>query len=396
MGACFSKEPLPEDELDLRHFKLLRNIGKGAFGKVKVVEKKSSGKLYALKYMSKEKIIEKKAVMNVLKERKLLQNLAFYPFLVNLCYAFQDDTNLYMVIDLMLGGDLRYYLNHHPKPMAERLLVFWMAESALGINYMHYKSAVHRDLKPDNLLIDSDGHIHLTDLNLTTYLPQDGKLLTSRCGTLYYMAPEVVCGEGYNAMVDWWSLGVIMYECMFGAKPFRGKTKEDVVKAVQRGTFAIPPRHHYSAECVDFLKRLLRSDPRQRMCGSAEGFLELTGHPLFKEIDWRKLEKLELPSPFIPNTARANFETRADIEELFETNAADLLKYRKRRLIQPDHMSPLQLKMENDYADFNYERFKEIYDRAKRLSIIDTLNLEEGGQEDVLFVPEEDTLSNGT
>ena len=246
--------------LDLRHFKLLRNVGKGAFGKVKVVEKKSTGKLYALKYMSKEKIIEKKAVSNVIKERKILQNLAFYPFLVNLCFAFQDDTNLYMIIDLMLGGDLRYYLNHHPRPMTEKLLAFWMAEIGLGLNYMHRKMTVHRDVKPDNLLIDSDGHIHLTDFNLTTYLPKSGKqLLKSTCGTLSYMAPELFDEDspGYNMSVDWWALGVIMYECMFVQRPFRGKKREEVIKAISKVTFPIPTKHSYSSDCVDLLKRVI-------------------------------------------------------------------------------------------------------------------------------------------
>lgn len=258
MGNCLNKEPDPEDEIDLRHFKLLRSVGKGAFGKVKVVQKKNTGKLYALKYMSKNLISEKDAVNNVIKERDILQNLSGYPLLVNLCFAFQDDCNLYVVLDLMLGGDLRYYLKHNKRQMDEDLLKFWMAEVALGINYMHTKNAVHRDLKPENLLLDANGHIHISDFNLTNYLPKTGKPLRSLCGTLYYMAPELLAKTGYRESVDWWALGVIMFECMFGSKPFKGKERSQVIKAITKGPLHIPTNHTFSAEAIGLLQQVCR------------------------------------------------------------------------------------------------------------------------------------------
>lgn len=153
---------------------------------MRIIQKRDTGRFYALKYINKEKCISQRAVDNVIRERKLLESLSFYPFLVNLQFAFQDDVNLFMVLDLMLGGDLRYHLDRNSE-LPEDQIRFWMAEVALGIEYLHVKGVIHRDMKPDNLLLDTNGHIHITDFNITTFIPPKGKYLKSISGTMSYM-----------------------------------------------------------------------------------------------------------------------------------------------------------------------------------------------------------------
>lgn len=339
--------------MDLRHFRLLRVVGKGSFGRVRIVEHKTTGKFYALKYINKEKCVEKKAVDNIIRERNLLEHLEYYPFLVNLRYAFQDDRNLFMVLDLMLGGDLRFHLDYSASSITEESIKFWMAELCLGIHYMHTKNIVHRDLKPDNLLLDDDGHVHIADFNVTAYLPKNGEYLKSISGTVSYMAPEMVKKTGYREQVDWWSLGVIMYELMFGKRPFRGSTRSEILRAIERGRYKIPIQS-YSLDCVSFLKGLLQPSPRKRL-GSLErgGFDSLRRHPFFNGLDWTALERLEISSPFKPDKTRINFDATHELEEVLEISRSEKLKYRKRSLIDRELLSPSYLKMEDDYADFN-------------------------------------------
>ncbi|KAJ3024314.1 UNVERIFIED_CONTAM: hypothetical protein HDU68_008247 [Siphonaria sp. JEL0065] len=213
-AACCKPETIDfTQEVELNHFELLRSIGKGAFGKVKVVKHKNSKNTYALKYINKEACIKMKAVDNIIQERKLLEEI-HCPFVCNLRYAFQDDENMFMVIDLKLGGDLRFHLNKMGT-LSEDIVQFYMAECALGLMYLHSKHVVHRDLKPDNILLDETGHACLTDFNIATYW-KDDKPLNAVAGSMAYMAPEILDRVGYTYTIDWWSLGVIAYELLFG------------------------------------------------------------------------------------------------------------------------------------------------------------------------------------
>ncbi|XP_065071129.1 serine/threonine-protein kinase 32C-like isoform X2 [Rhopilema esculentum] len=209
-----------EGEVCLDHFEILRSIGRGSFGKVCIVQRKDNKNLYALKYMSKEKCYAQGALQNVLKELRIMKKLS-HPFLVNLWYAFQDEEDMFMVLDLMLGGDIRFHLNEG-KHFTEQQITLYLAEVGLALDYLHQRQIIHRDIKPDNLLLDEKGHVHLTDFNIATVL-KDHCLATSLSGTKAYMAPEIFGTylnkvRGYSHEVDWWSLGVTICEMIRGKR----------------------------------------------------------------------------------------------------------------------------------------------------------------------------------
>jgi serine/threonine kinase 32 len=163
----------------------MRSVGRGAFGKVRIVRYKRNKHLYAMKYINKEKCISQNAIKNTILERNTLENIN-HPLIVNLRFAFQDDENMFMVLDLMLGGDLKFLLRKSGR-MPEEWVRFYCAEMICALDYCHSQGVVHRDIKPDNLLLDEKGHVHLTDFNVATYLPKDGLPLTSFSGTVSYM-----------------------------------------------------------------------------------------------------------------------------------------------------------------------------------------------------------------
>jgi len=336
MGNAFGKGDSSDynGEVELRHFNLLRCIGKGAFGKVRIVEHKEKKKLYALKYINKMQCIKMKAIQNIMRERTILEEIE-HPFIVNLRFAFQDDENMFMVLDLMIGGDLRFHLERLGG-FTEDTLRFYCAEIACALNYLHNKGIVHRDLKPDNILLDDKGHAHITDFNIAVHV--DPKHLPrSQSGTISYMAPEVFANKGYSYPVDWWSLGVVLFEGFYGKRPFKGHNNEQVSKNIVNqkeihfsSTNALT-KHPVkpSAEFLNILKGFLVKDPNQRLGCGVKGLDELWDNSWFRGIDWDKLERKEYVSPMIPNPDKANFDATYDLEELLlEDNP---LTYRPRK-----------------------------------------------------------------
>ncbi|KAG0167628.1 hypothetical protein DFQ28_005923 [Apophysomyces sp. BC1034] len=334
MGAlCCKEEPVDLDgEVDLSHFVLLRSVGKGAFGKVRVVQHKGTKQLFALKYINKAKCIDMRAVENIISERRLLEQIN-YDLIVNLRYAFQDDENMFMVIDLMLGGDLRFHLDRMG-PMPEDYVQYYAAEISLGLHYLHGRRIVHRDLKPDNILLNEQGHAHLTDFNIAVRYT-DGKPLTSIAGSMAYMAPEILQKRGYFASVDWWSLGVVCYELLFAQRPFQGKTNDALQQAILHDAVEFP-ENEVSADAIDFVKELLTRDATQRLGFGQKGFRRLKAHPWLKAIRWEELEMKRGDSPFVPDVTikclyalnkRANFDPTHELEEiLLEDNPLKVKK----------------------------------------------------------------------
>ncbi|TPX31709.1 hypothetical protein SmJEL517_g05012 [Synchytrium microbalum] len=348
--ACCKEEEIDfTAEVELNHFMLLRSVGKGAFGKVRVVQHKGSNQIYALKYINKSKCIKMKAVENIVQERRLLEEINC-TFVCNLRFAFQDDENLFMILDLMLGGDLRFHLDRMGC-FKEDMVRFYAAEIACALDYLHSKRIVHRDLKPDNVLLDEKGHAHLTDFNIAVHFKPD-KPLTAVAGSMAYMAPEILAKKGYFASVDWWSLGVMLYELAFGRRPFRAKTNEALQAAILGDALIFPAdmsQTPLSEIGIDALKGMITRDISQRM-GSAEngGLATFRAHPWFEKLNWEKLQKKEEDAPFVPDSKKANFDATHELEELLlEDNP---LKVKPRKKNKNGELEALKVKEGEDPA----------------------------------------------
>ncbi|KAF9109422.1 hypothetical protein BGX27_007644 [Mortierella sp. AM989] len=358
MGAgCCKEEAIDfNGEIELSHFHLLRSVGKGAFGKVRVVQHKRTKEIYALKYINKAKCIRMRAIENIIQERRLLEEVEF-PLICNLRYAFQDDENLFMVLDLMLGGDLRFHLER-AGPMKEDVVRFYVAELALALNALHSRRVIHRDLKPDNILLDEHGHAHLTDFNIAVYF-NPNKPLLSIAGSMAYMAPEVLLRKGYFESVDWWSLGVITFELLFGKRPFRGKSNDLLTNSILRDPLPFPENVHdlVSTNCIDVVSKLCERNISKRLGCTPDGLNAFKKHPWFDGLDWDKLVSKQAVPPFQPDSKRANFDATHELEELLmEDNP---LKAKKRAQTSPEtELSAEMQMMEDKFTIYDFTKVK--------------------------------------
>ncbi|KAI4097865.1 MAG: hypothetical protein LQ348_002390 [Seirophora lacunosa] len=330
MGNSHGKPVVFTNEVNLNHFRLLRVVGKGAFGKVRIVERKDTGLTFALKYIRKDEVVRSESVRNIIRERRMLEHLN-HPFLCNLRYSFQDIEYLYIVVDLMNGGDLRFHISR--KTFTEEAVRFWMAELGCALRYIHQQGIVHRDLKPDNVLLDSEGHVHLADFNVASEFRPEKKL-HSKSGTLAYLAPEVYGGGGYLDEVDWWSLGVTFYEAIYNKarhmpkRPFTSHGHEKLEKEILNGIPNYPvTQPPVSMPCLHAISSLLEKDKRRRI--GAAGFETFTDNPFFRSIDFVALERKKVPPIFIPSSEKTNFDATYDLEELLLEEAP--LEARARR-----------------------------------------------------------------
>ncbi|KAJ3013311.1 UNVERIFIED_CONTAM: hypothetical protein HDU68_000762 [Siphonaria sp. JEL0065] len=340
MGCCGSKAVANiidfSAEVNLSHFEEISALGSGAFGTVKLVKHLGTGKQYALKYIDKRECILKKAMEYVIEERNMLEYIQC-PFVCNLRYAFQNDEALFMALDLKTGGDLRFALEagtiggftpgqievEITKPkrptLAEDVVKFMIAEVCLGVAYLHSKNVVHRDLKPENVMLDDKGHCSLVDFNVATYF--DSTPLRAKAGTLPYMAPEVISKDpnGYNETVDWWSVGVITFELLFGKRPFRAPTSEELEVAIVSKDLLIPKEPSISKACIEILRGLLTKSSSKRL-GSQEtgGNVKIMEHAWFAGYNWTEMEKLEGNPVFVPEANKRNVNPLADLDDLQE------------------------------------------------------------------------------
>ncbi|KAF9549110.1 hypothetical protein EC957_004749 [Mortierella hygrophila] len=285
-----------------------------------MVERRGTGKVYALKYISKAQVIRMDAVRNILRERQILETLD-HAFVVNMRFAFQDDEYMYMCMDLMMGGDLRFHLNR--KQFGEDVVRFWIAELCSALTHLHSQAIVHRDIKPDNVLLDEKGHAHLTDFNIGCKLTAEKPFLTSQSGTVAYMAPEVFGRHGYATSVDWWAIGVLFYECIYNKRPFQTDTISDLKKAIPTQTIEFPEKEGLSKECISAMRGFLTRDPKERL-GIKGGMEGIRQHPFFQagayqtnpDNWWYMLETKQLTPKFQPSSENVNFDATYDLEEL--------------------------------------------------------------------------------
>ncbi|XP_020956601.1 G protein-coupled receptor kinase 4 isoform X6 [Sus scrofa] len=303
----------PVTKKTFRHYRVL---GKGGFGEVCACQVRATGKMYACKKLEKKRIKRRKGEAMALNEKTLLEKV-HSRFVVSLCYTYETRAALCLVLTIMNGGDLKFHIYNLGEPgFEERRAVFYAAELCCGLGDLHRERIVYRDLKPENILLDDRGHIRISDLGLAVQIPED-KTVHGRVGTLGYMAPEVLNNENYTFSPDWWGLGCLIYEMIQGHSPFK-KFKEKVRRdEVERRVRKEAEKYSekFSQEAKAICSLLLTKDPKQRLGCKGEGVAEVKRHPVFKDINFRRLEATMLEPPFCPDPQAVYCKNVFDIEQ---------------------------------------------------------------------------------
>ena len=272
-------------------FKLLGSLGKGAFGKVYLVRCKHNNTKYALKCIKKDKVISSRLTEHVIREKEVMEHL-HSPFLVSLASSFQDATNLYMVMQVVEGGELFYHLSEKNRPLTEDEAKFYAGCVILGLGYLNDQGLCWRDLKPENILLDISGYAMLTDFGFAKSIPKGSKSFTV-CGTPEYLAPEIVLQSGHTHAVDWWALGILIFEMVTGKPPFCEEDRVALFKSITNVSYIMPD--HLSDELKDLISKLLVRTPSKRLGSKA-----VRDHQWFKGFDWNALMNRDMKPPFIP------------------------------------------------------------------------------------------------
>ncbi|XP_049607626.1 STKc_SGK domain-containing protein isoform X2 [Syngnathus scovelli] len=295
-----SQSSLAEDtQIKPCDFDYLKIIGRGSFGKVLLARHKESTKYYAVKVLQKKVILKKKEQKHIMAERSVLMKNIKHPFLVGLHYSFQTTDKLYFVLDYVNGGELFYHLQRE-RVFLEPRARFYTAEIASALGYLHSLHIVYRDLKPENILIDSQGHIVLTDFGLCKEGLEPNGTTTTFCGTPEYLAPEVLQKQAYDRTVDWWCLGSVLYEMLYGLPPFYSRNTAEMYNNILHKAPILKPNVSNSGR--ELLEGLLQKDRTKRL-GVKDDFLELKYHSFFSPINWDDLMAKKITPPFIPSVS---------------------------------------------------------------------------------------------
>ncbi|XP_049761270.1 ribosomal protein S6 kinase alpha-2 isoform X5 [Elephas maximus indicus] len=290
------------EKADPSQFELLKVLGQGSYGKVFLVRKvkgPDAGQLYAMKVLKKATLKVRDRVRSKM-ERDILAEVN-HPFIVKLHYAFQTEGKLYLILDFLRGGDLFTRLSKEVM-FTEEDVKFYLAELALALDHLHGLGIIYRDLKPENILLDEEGHIKITDFGLSKEAIDHDKRAYSFCGTIEYMAPEVVNRRGHTQSADWWSFGVLMFEMLTGSLPFQGKDRKETMALILKAKLGMP--QFLSMEAQSLLRALFKRNPSNRLGAGMDGVEEIKRHPFFVTIDWNKLYRKEIKPPFKPAVGR--------------------------------------------------------------------------------------------
>uniref|UniRef100_A0A8C2IHL0 protein kinase C n=1 Tax=Cyprinus carpio TaxID=7962 RepID=A0A8C2IHL0_CYPCA len=294
--------------LGLKDFDLLRVIGRGSYAKVLLVRLKKTERIYAMKVVKKELVNDDEDIDWVQTEKHVFEQASNHPFLVGLHSCFQTESRLFFVIEYVNGGDLMFHMQRQRK-LPEEHARFYSAEISLALNYLHERGIIYRDLKLDNVLLESEGHIKLTDYGMCKEGLRPGDTTSTFCGTPNYIAPEILRGEDYGFSVDWWALGVLMFEMMAGRSPFDivgssdnpdQNTEDYLFQVILEKQIRIP--RSLSVKAAGVLKGFLNKEPKERLgCHPQTGFADIMAHPFFRNVDWDLMEQKQVVPPFKPN-----------------------------------------------------------------------------------------------
>lgn len=289
----------------LSDLELKETLGTGSFGRVRLCKHKNGNDYYAIKCLKKREIIKMKQVQHIIAEKSILMEIS-HPFIVNMLCSFQDDKKLYLVLEFVIGGEMFTHLRsagRFPNDVAK----FYHAELVLAFEYLHSKDIIYRDLKPENLLLDAKGHVKITDFGFAKKVPERTFTL---CGTPEYLAPEVIQSKGHGKAVDWWTMGILLYEFIAGYPPFYDDTPFRIYEKILEGKVKFP--NWFDSRARDLVKGLLMTDHTKRLGTLKNGVADIKGHPYFHGANWEKLFNRHYPAPIPVKTKSAgdtsNFE----------------------------------------------------------------------------------------
>ncbi|PWA01899.1 hypothetical protein BB558_001970 [Smittium angustum] len=310
----FKGERSATKKLNIKDHQFYRTVGTGSFGRVMVVKNKKSNRFYAVKILNKAQIVKTKQVGHLNTERAVLA-FCDCPFIVNIYGTGQDSKNLYMFMEYVSGGEVFTYLRKYkrfPSPVAK----FYAAEVLVAFEYLHSHDIIYRDLKPENLLIDRKGHIKLTDLGFAKYVPD---ITWTLCGTPDYLAPEIIQAKGYGKSVDWYSLGVLIFEMIAGYPPFYEDDHYKLYERILANKIQWPSK--FDKVAADLVKKLVTPDLTKRYGNLQNGSRDISSHRWFAEVNWNKLARKEISAPLIPPTKKegdtSNFDKYPESNEKY-------------------------------------------------------------------------------
>ncbi|KIL60475.1 hypothetical protein M378DRAFT_83732 [Amanita muscaria Koide BX008] len=288
----------PKGSYCLADFVVHRTLGTGSFGRVHLAQSKHNLRFYAIKVLSKERVVKMKQVEHTNNERHMLSAVQ-HPFIINLWGTFQDTGNLYMVMDFIHGGEL-FTLLRRSKRFPDPVAKFYAAEVALALHYLHGLDIIYRDLKPENILLNHDGHIKVADFG---FAKECANTAWTLCGTPDYLAPEIVNQQRYNKSVDWYALGVLIFEMLAGVPPFHQPDGNHgaLYEKVLMGPSYIRWPAEFNVLATDLIMKLMESDPSKRYGNLKNASRDVFYHNWFKEVNWDMLQNRQITAPYIPH-----------------------------------------------------------------------------------------------